>query len=171
MEAEELNPEIFKKVSDNDKEEIKAILKLYEKETVNIISILQKIQEVYRYIPPNFIFYLSKKLKIPATEIYSVATFYTQFRFEEIGKYHVVCCDGTACHVKGIRPMIGFLEKILGINSGETTKDKIFSLESVACLGCCAISPVCIINGKIHGHLTTNKLRLLIKRLSKEGGG
>ena len=170
MEAEELNQEIFNKISDNDKEEIKSILRLFEKEKINIISILQKIQEVYRYIPPHFIFYLSKKLKMPATEIYSVATFYTQFRFKEIGKYHIVCCDGTACHVKGIRPMISFLEKYLGISSGETTKDKMFSLESVACLGCCAISPVCIINGNIHGNLTTNKIRLLLKKLSKEDG-
>jgi NADH:ubiquinone oxidoreductase subunit E len=168
MEAEELNEILFQKISLNDKEEIKSILKSYDKENVNVISILQEIQEVYRYIPPHFIFYLSKKLKIPPAEIYSVATFYTQFRFKDIGKHHIVCCDGTACHVKGIRPMISFLEKYLGISPGEVTKDKIFSLEAVACLGCCAISPVCIINGKIHGNLTTNKLRLLLKRLSKE---
>ena len=168
MEAEEFNQAIFNTVSPNDKEEIKSILKRYQNKKENLISILQKIQESYKYIPPHFIFYLSKKLKIPATEIYSVATFYTQFRFNEIGKYHIVCCDGTACHVKGIRPMITFLEKIIGINAGETTEDKMFSLEDVACLGCCAISPVCIINDKFYGNLTTNRLTLILKRLSKE---
>ena len=168
MEAEELNRALFNKISPNDKEEIKSILKLYRKKRENLISILQKIQEIYHYIPPHFIFYLSKKLKLPATEIYSVATFYTQFRFTEIGKIHIVCCDGTACHVKGIRPMITFLEKLLGIEAGQTTQDKLYSLEAVACLGCCAISPVCIINGKFYGNLTTNRLRLILKRLSKE---
>lgn len=168
MEADELNQVIFNEISLDDKQKLKSILKLYKNEKHNLISILQKIQEKYTYIPPHFIFYLSKKLQIPPSEIYSVATFYTQFRFTEIGKYHIVCCDGTACHVKGIRPMINFLEKVLGISSGETTKDKIFSLESVACLGCCAISPVCIINGKFYGNLTTNRLRLILKRLSKE---
>ena len=170
MEADKLNlnREIFQKISPNDKKEINAILKSFEKDNINIISILQKIQEIYRYIPPHFIFYLSKKLNIPPAEIYSVATFYTQFRFNEIGKYEIVCCDGTACHVKGIRPMITFVEKYLGIAPGETTEDKMFSLESVACLGCCAISPVCIINGKIYGNLTTNKIRLLLNRIAKE---
>jgi NADH:ubiquinone oxidoreductase subunit E len=168
MEAEDLNQAIFNKVSSNDKEEIKSILKLYQNKKENLISILQKIQETYQYIPPHFIFYLSKKLKLPATEIYSIATFYTQFRFNEIGKFHIVCCDGTACHVKGIRPMITFLEKLLGIETGQTTKDKLFSLEAVACLGCCAISPVCIINNKFYGNLTTNRLRLILKRLAKE---
>lgn len=171
MEAKHLNQGIFQKISLNDKEKIKSILKSFQKENVNLISILQKIQEHYRFIPPHFIFYLSKKLKIPSAEIYSVATFYTQFRFKDIGKYHIVCCDGTACHVKSIRPLISFLEKYLGISPGETTKDKMFSLEAVACLGCCAISPVCIVNGKIHGNLTTNKIRLLLKKIAREENG
>ena len=109
----------------------------------------------------------SLKLKIPPAEIYGVATFYTQFKFHEIGRHLIVCCDGTACHVKGSTLLLKFIEGFLQIKSGETTKDKLFSIESVACLGCCAISPVCIIDGEIYGNLTTNKVRKILYKLKK----
>ena len=115
--------------------------------------------------------YISQKLKIPAAEVFSIATFYSQFSFQKRGQYLIICCDGTACHVKGGPLILNFIENRLDIKSGETTEDLMFSIESVACLGCCAISPVCIINRKIYGNLTTNKIRLLLKRIAKEDIG
>jgi len=156
------------KVDDNEKVRIKNILSSYEHNGDNLISILQKIQELYGFLPRNIIYYLSRKLKIPIAEIYGVATFYTQFKFHKMGKNLIVCCDGTACHVKGAPLIINFLEGFLGIKSGGTTRDKVFSLETVACLGCCAISPVCIINGDIYGDLTTDKIIKVLNKLKKE---
>jgi NADH-quinone oxidoreductase subunit E len=129
-----------------------------------LISILQTIQEEYGFLPRNFLFHLARELKISAAEVYGVATFYTQFKFNKVGKYHLVFCDGTACHLRN-REILELVEKLLGIEPGETTSDKLFSYELVACLGCCAISPVCMINGEIYGNLTIKKVRKLIKKL------
>jgi len=154
------------KVKKDDKVEIEQILTQYDYDKNNLISILQKIQDEYGFLPRNFFFYLAKKLKMPAAEIYGVATFYTQFKFNKIGKNHIICCDGTACHLRN-REILELVEKLLGIKPGETTSDKLFSFEIVACLGCCAISPVGMINGEIYGNLTTEKVRKLIHKLRK----
>jgi len=162
-----LTQQITKEINDKEKTKIKEILKIYESERGNVISILQKIQETYQYLPSNILFYVSKMLSIPLAEIYSIATFYTQFKFKKMGKNSLICCDGTACHVKTGPLLLNFVENELGIKSGETTEDKMFSIESVACLGCCAISPVCIINGEIYGDLTLKKLKKILKNLKK----
>jgi len=163
-----LTQEILNEINVKEKTKIKEILKTYERERGNIISILQKIQETYQYLPSNVLFYISKRLNIALAEIYSIATFYTQFKFKKMGKNILVCCDGTACHVNGGPVLLNFVENELGIRSGETTDDKIFSLESVACLGCCAISPVCVVNGQIYGDLTIKKLKKILKNLKDE---
>ncbi len=162
-----MTQEIIREINNKEKAKIKEILKMYERERGNIISILQKIQETYQYLPSNVLVYISKRLNISLSEIYSIATFYTQFKFKKMGKNSIVCCDGTACHVKTGPLLLNFVENELGIKSGETTSDKMFSIESVACLGCCAISPVCIINGQIYGDLTLKKLRKILKNLKK----
>jgi ferredoxin--NADP+ reductase len=141
-------------------------LRQYEKE-LNIIGILQNIQDYYGYLPTNVLEFVSKKLKLPLAEIYSIATFYSQFKFNEVGQYTITCCDGTACHVKGAPLLLNFIETFLGIQPGETTSDKIFTLQKVACLGCCAISPVCVINGQIYGDLSLNKLRKILNKLKE----
>ena len=163
-----LSQELFLQISIKEKSKIKEILKFYEWERDNLISILQNIQDIYHYLPPYILKYLSKKLKIPLAEISSIATFYTQFKFQPIGKNHIICCDGTACHVKKGPILLNLLESELGIKSGKTSEDKIFSIESVACLGCCAISPVCVINGQIHGALTIKKLRKILKKIKEK---
>lgn len=168
MEADKYNQEVLQEVSINEKNEIDSILKSYKYEKENIISILQEIQERFGYLPSNFITYLSNQLKISAAEIFSIATFYSQFTFQKRGKYVIVCCDGTACHVKGGPLILNFIENKLGIKSGETTEDLIFSIESVACLGCCAISPVCVINGQIHGDLTLKKMNNILQKLMRK---
>lgn len=163
-----MTQEILSEINVKEKTKIQEILKTYERERGNIISILQKIQETYQYLPSNVLFYISKRLNIALAEIYSIATFYTQFKFKKMGKNILVCCDGTACHVNGGPILLNFVENELRIRSGETTDDKLFSLESVACLGCCAISPVCVINGQIYGDLTIKKLKKILKNLKDE---
>lgn len=163
-----MTQEIIYEIKEEEKIKISEILKIYEHERGNLISILQKIQDSYQYLPPNVLYYISEELKIPLAEIYSIATFYSQFKFTQLGKNVIVCCDGTACHVKGGPLLLNFLENELKIKSGETTEDGLISIESVACLGCCAISPVCVVNGQIYGDLTLKKLRNVIKKLRKD---
>ena len=152
-------------MSVEDEGAILEILKKYESEKGNLIPILQRIQELYRFLSSSVLNFISKELKIPLAEVYSIATFYTQFKFQPLGKNTIICCDGTSCHVKNAILFLTFLENELGIRSGETTEDKMFSIESVACLGCCAISPVCVINGQIYGDLTIKKLKKTLKNL------
>jgi NADH:ubiquinone oxidoreductase subunit E len=163
-----VSQDILIKIADKEKIKIREILKNFKYDKGNLITILQEIQGIYNYLPLNSLYYLSKELGIPLAEIYSIATFYTQFKLKEIGKNSLICCDGTACHVKGGPHLLYFLENELGIKSGETTSDQMFSIESVACLGCCAISPVCVINGQIHGNLTLKRLRKIIKKIKED---
>ena len=167
MKSDKLNQEIAQKISEKEKVAILEILKNSEGEKGNLISILQTIQERYNFLPMYVLSFISEELDLPLAEIYSVATFYTQFKFQPVGKNHIICCDGTACHVKKGTLLLSWLENDLGIKSGETREDHEFSLESVACLGCCAISPVCVINGKIYGELTTKKLRKILKKIKE----
>ncbi len=162
-----MTQEILNEINGEEKSKIKEILKIYENERGNVISILQKIQETYQYLPSNVLFYISKRLNISPAEIFGVATFYTQFKFKKMGKNSLICCDGTACHVNGSPILLSFVENELGIKSGEITENKMFSIESVACLGCCAISPVCVINGQIYGDLTLKRFRTILKNLMK----
>ncbi|TXT64325.1 MAG: NADH dehydrogenase subunit E [Promethearchaeota archaeon] len=155
------------KLKEQDRRELKKILDQFNYDKNNLISILQTIQDVFGFLPRNSMFYLAKKLQVPAAEIYGVSTFYTQFKFDKLGKNHLIFCDGTACHLRN-REILGLVETLLGIKPGETTSDMQFSYEIVACLGCCAISPVCMVNGEIYGNLTTNKVKKLIKKLRKQ---
>lgn len=160
--------DIAYELTNKDKNNILEVLNQYNKDKNNLISILQGVQKLFGFLPRNVIYFLSEQLKMSTALIYGVATFYMQFRFSEIGKYLIVCCDGTACHVKGSTLILHFIESFLGIKNGETTKDKLYTLESVACLGCCAISPVCIINGETYGNLTTNKIKRILTKLEKK---
>ncbi len=156
------------KISNEEKGEVDKILRECQYDNNNLISILQKIQDKHGYLPRNVLFYISEKMMIPTAEIYGVGTFYTQFKFKAIGKHLIICCDGTACHVNGSTQIMNFIQDYLHIMPGETTEDKQYTLEVVACLGCCAISPVCIIDGKIYGEITTQKVKKIINRLKKK---
>ena len=147
-----------------EKQEVDKILDMSENEKSNLISILQQIQETFGYLPNDSLAYLSSKLFIPLAEIYSIATFY-KFKLVKSGENVIVCCNGTACHVNEAPVILNYVKNTLDIEPGETSEDGLFSLETVACLGCCAISPVCIINGKIHGNLTLKKFKNLIKKI------
>jgi NADH-quinone oxidoreductase subunit E len=128
-----------------------------------VIPILQAIQAEIGYIPQAAMEYISKKTSISPTQIYGVVTFFKQFRLTPVGKYMIKVCKGTACHVKGANKITQAISEELNVAEGETSKDGLFTLESVACLGCCSLAPVITINDKIHGRLTADSVRKVIK--------
>lgn len=144
------------------------ILKLYNSNPDFLIQILNAIQRNEGYLPHASLELLSSELKIPLSKIYGVLTFYESFKLTKPGKNIITMCMGTACFVKGASSLNTELINILGIESGETTKDGFFTYERVACLGCCALAPVVLINGEVHGQMTPNKLRKLITQIQRE---
>ncbi|MDM8526254.1 NADH-quinone oxidoreductase subunit NuoE [Desulfococcaceae bacterium HSG8] len=140
----------------------------FEKERGNLIPVLQMIQEKHAYLPEASIKTVAEHLEIPACEVYGVATFYNQFRFHPPGKHPIKVCLGTACHVKSGDIILENFERKLGIKDGETTPDKEFSVERVACVGCCALAPVAIVSETVHGHMAPSKVEGLILRINME---
>jgi NADH-quinone oxidoreductase subunit E len=132
-----------------------------------LIQALQKIQASYGYIPRNVMEYISRELNIPESTIYGVVTFYAQFRLKPAGKNVIRVCHGTACHVGNAPEITAALESELGIKDGDTTDDGMFSLESVACLGCCSLAPVMTVNGIAYGKLTPDKARKIIRNMKE----
>ena len=141
------------------------VLNKYKDIPGSLITILQKAQESYDYLPEDVIIHISNETKIPCSEIMGVATFYTQFRFQPVGKYLIMLCKGTACHVNGSDMIAQTIKDELGISDGETTEDGLFSLKYVACLGCCSLSPVMMINSDTYGNLTAEKTREILRAL------
>ncbi|OPL13670.1 MAG: hypothetical protein AVO38_03000 [delta proteobacterium ML8_D] len=134
---------------------IEKIIKFHEGEKGSLIPILQDVQREYGYISEEAVAAIAKDVKISEHEIYGVATFYAQFRFTKPGDHLIKVCVGTACHVRGGEQIMEMVEKTLNIKSGETTPDSIFSLERVACMGCCALAPVMVIDNKIYVNVTS----------------
>ncbi len=124
----------------------------------SLITVLQHAQDIYGYLPEEIIKHISDKMSIPVAKIMGVATFYTQFRLKPVGKYLIMLCKGTACHVNNSDLIEKTINETLGISDGETTEDGLFSLKNVACLGCCSLSPVMMINGETYGSLTPDKV-------------
>lgn len=141
------------------KEEIKRILDTHpDAKRDSLIPLLQEVQEVYGYLPKEAVVEIGKHLKLPASKIYGVATFYNQFRFQPKGKNHVMICRGTACHVKGSLAVLEAIEQDLKIKAGQTSRDGLFSLEVVACMGACGLAPVISINGDFHANVDPQKI-------------
>jgi NADH-quinone oxidoreductase subunit E len=143
-------------------------LKGYGNDRSLLIPILQMIQERHAYLPPQAMEIVAEHLGIPTCEVYGVATFYNQFRFNPPGKHPVKVCLGTACHVKGGSIVMENFERKLEIKDGETTPDREFSIESVACVGCCALAPVALIGETVHGSMAPSKVEGLILRFQVE---
>ena len=143
-------------------------LKNYGKERDQLIPILQMIQQELSYLPDEAIQIVGEHLDIPASEVYGVATFYNQFRFNPPGRYPIKVCLGTACHVRGGEIILENFERKLGIKEGETTEDREFSIERVACVGCCALAPVTLIGETVHGHMAPSKVEGLFTRIQVE---
>jgi len=128
-----------------------------------LIGVLQEIQEAEGYLAEEAIVKTGACLNIPTSKIYGVATFYNQFRFEPKGKYHVQVCRGTACHVLGSLTVLQELEKVLKVKAGQTTRDNMFSVEVVACIGACGLAPVININGTFHANVTAASINEIIE--------
>jgi len=137
---------------------IAEILGSYKKDRKNLVPLLQKVQTRLGYLPKEAMQKIADFLEMPEVDVWGVATFYNQFRFVPLGKYHTMVCMGTACHLAGGRLIQEALERELDIKVGETAEDGIFSLERVACIGCCMLAPVIVIKDKIHPKMTPFKV-------------
>ena len=148
------------------------IMKSFEYKKSYLIAMLQKVQEVYRYLPEEAMTYIGEHVDglSPAT-VYGVATFYAQFSLEPKGKYEIRVCDGTACHVRGSMPVLNAIRNKLKLKEGQTTCDNgLFSLEIVSCLGACGLAPVCVINDKVYPQMTSDAISTILDTLMKEEG-
>ena len=141
----------------------------YNKATADdLIPILQDIQAKSGFLSETSVREVSEFLKLPSSRVYGVATFYNQFRFSPVGKYHISVCRGTACHVLGSATVLQELEKLLKIKAGNTSRDGLFSIEVVACIGACGLAPVISINGEFHAKVTTESLKGIIEEYRKK---
>ncbi len=132
------------------------------------IAILQEAQEIYGYLPLEVLEKISEVSNEPLAKLYGVATFYTQFRMNPVGKHLIMLCQGTACHVMGADRVQQAIEDELEIQNGETTADGVFTLLTVACLGCCSLAPVMMIDGETYASLTSDSVRKILRKLRKE---
>ena len=138
-----------------------------------LIPLLQEVQEECGYLSRETVVLIGKRLKLPVSKVYGVATFYNQFRFQPQGKFHIQVCRGTACHVKGSAAVLESVKRKLNVEPGATTRDGLFSLEVVACIGACGLAPVICVNGEFHANLTADAVKEIIdsyKRKTTEDG-
>ncbi len=147
-----------------------AIIDKYSGIKGSLISILQDTQELYGYIPMDALYHISQRIGQSPAKILGVATFYSQFRFQAVGKYLILLCKGTACYVNGSERIAEAVYEELGIRDNETTEDGLFSLSLVSCLGCCSLAPVMMINERTYGALTPEKTKDILRELSRREG-
>ncbi len=145
-------------------EVIREILEKHGYQRASLIGILQDIQSRMNYLPRKALQQVSKCLDIPLSDIYEVATFYKAFHLEPRGRHTIQVCLGTACHVRGSRRILSYLESLLEVKAGETTKDLSFSLETVNCLGACALGPLLVIDRKYYGKMSTDRIEEILKK-------
>ena len=143
------------------------ILKKYAAKKGTLIPILQETQKIYGYLPREALILIAEESNTDISQVYGVATFYAQFRFTPVGKYLIRVCHGTACHVSGAERITEVCEEELQIKDGETSGDLQFTLESVACLGCCSLAPVLTVDESTHGRLTDREVRKILAKYKK----
>ncbi len=141
------------------------LLKKYKNKKGSLIPVLQGTQNIYGYLPKEAFFKIAEVANIELNEMFGVATFYTQFRLHPVGKHIIKVCHGTACHVQNATAISEALEDALGVKDGETTEDNLFTLESVACLGCCSLAPVMMIGDETFGKLTGSQAVKIVKEI------
>jgi len=149
---------------------LEKIFTQFEGKREEVIPILQKVQEEYTYLPEHLMKEIADFTQVPESDIYGVATFYAQFRFSPRGEKVVSVCRGTACHVRGAPAIFEEITNQLGLEGEGTTEDQKYTVETVACVGCCALAPVITINEEVHGNLTKNEVRKLLKEEGKNNG-
>jgi len=153
--------------------ELQPVLDEYANVKGSLITILQKAQGIYGYLSIDCINYISEATGIKPAKIYGVATFYAQFRLQPIGKYLVMLCQGTACHVNGSEQVAEAASEFLGIKDGETTEDGLFTINNVACLGCCSLAPVMMVRSndgdETYGNLTKDSVKEILAEIKARG--
>ena len=162
------------KVSDPniDLQLLEDTLQKYEGIKGSLITILQKAQDLYGYLPVDLLAYIAHRTGVKPAKVLGVVTFYTQFRTKPVGKYLILLCKGTACHVNGASRIAEAVEDELGVSEGDITSDGLFSFNNVACLGCCSLSPVMMIGENTYGTLTPDKAKKIIREIREsETGG
>lgn len=155
----------------DDLKELNKILEAYGKKEGYLITILQKAQDAYGYISIDVMNRISEFTGIKVAKIYGVATFYAQFRLQPIGKYLIMLCQGTACHVNGSEMIAESVCEFLGVQDGETTEDGLFTINNVACLGCCSLAPVMMIKSadgdETYGNLTKDSVKQILTEIKE----
>ncbi|MEN3185671.1 MAG: NADH-quinone oxidoreductase subunit NuoE [Atribacterota bacterium] len=153
-------------------EKVNAILEKHAHNPSNLVGILQEVQEEYRYLPEEILTYIATALGVSPAYVYGVATFYAQFSLKPKGKNIVRVCDGTACHVKGSSAVLKYVREYLGLREGEeTTPDLLFTVETVACIGACALAPAMMVNDDVYGLLDEEKVKEILEQYEKGGEG
>jgi NADH:ubiquinone oxidoreductase subunit E len=152
-------------------EKIEQILCEHDYKDATIIQILGEVQQEYNYLPRDVMEYISRRLKMPLSKIYSIATFYAAFSLEPRGKHHAMVCCGTACFVRGASNVLNRIEDRLGVEAGHTTEDRMFTLETVNCLGACALAPIVVVDGEYHGQTTVQKVDAILDKYQQEESG
>ena len=150
-----------------DFEEIDTILDRHRRRKTSIIAILQDAQDKINFLPQDLLKYIAERLELPLSQVYGIATFYRSFSLKPRGKYLINLCLGTACHVRGAQRVLEEIKRRLKIDAGETTPDLKFSLETLNCVGACALGPVVIINGEYYGKMNSSKVRSVLKKYMK----
>jgi len=154
-----------------DTAKVEAIITKHNGDATALLAIMQDIQAEENYLPRDAVEHVAKKLGIPISRIYSMATFFESFHLEPRGKHICTVCMGTACHVRGAQRLVEQLERDLKVMSGGTSEDGLFTLEEVNCVGACALGPLVIIDGKYHGNTTSAKISKVVTEMQKEEGG
>ena len=150
-------------------EQLEQIISSYPRQREALIPILQKVQEDLGYLSEEVVSEVAYFLGVPESEVYGVASFYAQFRFIRRGEHMIKICQGTACYIRGGQQILETVERELDIQSGTTTSDYKFSLERVACLGCCALAPVMVSDKVVSGRMTMTKVKEILSEYSREG--
>lgn len=150
---------------------VDAIIDKYVNEPGSLTAVLQDIQAEYNYLPPEALKHVSEKMAFPLSQVLQVATFYKAFSLEPRGKHLITVCLGTACHVRGGPRIVDQIERSLNIRAGGTTADGLFTLETVNCVGACALGPMMIIDGQYHGQMAASRVDRVIKKYMETGEG
>jgi NADH-quinone oxidoreductase subunit E len=148
--------------------EVQMILAEQRDGASSLLAVLEEVQSRYRYLPRDALILVSERLDIPLSQVYSVATFYNAFSLEPKGRHRVQVCTGTACHVRGAIQVLDRLETQLGIQAGQTSADLEYTLETVNCLGACALGPVVVANGSYSRHMTASQVDRLLRRIKRD---
>lgn len=146
-----------------DTEKVESIISRYQKDRGLLISMLQDVQKECGYLPPEALITVSQKLDVPLSQVFSVASFYRAFSLKPRGRHLIQVCLGTACHVRGGKRILGRLERDLKVQGGDTTEDMRFTVDTVNCLGACALGPIMVVNGKVFGKIRPDDIEKVLK--------